>query len=154
MIEFKLTSLHAFIVFFEKIPLDLPSDAFVCNFICKSFAYGIRNCQNSEELQGFSKAVKLVLEKLLPGKVDIIRQSLNELLTILKVIEKEGLKRECGALTEDMKNYLQASGEDVVDYAALSQSPEDRSFSTLTAFTDNIKQQISTITNPRYMPRI
>lgn len=147
--EYKLIALHAFITFFEIIPRELPSDSYVCNFICKSFTHGIKSCENSKELLAFSKAVKIVLENLLPDKADVIQQSLNELVSALSVKQK-GLVNEGGTLTNDTKLYLGASGKDVIDHLNdLGQVDYARSCPTIASFTENVEQLTLSLKSPR-----
>ncbi|KOB78947.1 putative mutated in ataxia telangiectasia [Operophtera brumata] len=142
--ELKVLALHAFITFLEFVPLGVDSDAFVYNFACKSFAHGINDCQNSEVIKVFIKGAEIVLKRLMPDRVDLIRKSVSQLLAILVIKKEEGFEKDCKSLftylVVDMKHYLMGS-EDVVDFvSSLSEGAvDDVNCSTMQLFLSKLK---------------
>lgn len=153
VLELKVLAVHAFITFIEVIPLNQPSDAFVCNFACKSFTHSIEICSDRTELAVLTKGVKIVLERFMPDKVDLMRKSVIHLLTTLVIKKEEGFERECNVLfgyLMDMKHYLKDS-VDVVDLvSSLSQGAADNvNCSTLALFKDKLKTHETGFNCPR-----
>lgn len=152
--ELKVLVLHAFITFLEFVPMGVDSDAFVCNFTIKSFAHGIRDCHSADEIKVFLKGAELVLKRFMPDRVDLIRKSVSQLLTILIIKKKEGFEKECKQLIEylvvDMKHYLKDS-EDVVDFvSSMSAGTVDNvNCSTMSLFLTKLKALMLSLNYPR-----
>lgn len=152
--ELKVLALHSFITFLEFVPLGIDSDAFVCNFACKSFAHGIRDCHSGVEIKVFLKGAELVLKRFMPDRVDLIRKSVSQLLTILIIKKEEGFEKECKRLVDylvvDMKHYMKDS-EDVVDFvSSLSEGAVDNpTCSTMPLFMTKLKTHKLSLKYPR-----
>lgn len=154
--ELKVIALHTFTTFLEFVPLGVDSDAFVCNFTCKSFAHGIRDCHRANEIKVFLKGAELVLKRFMPDKVDLIRKSVSQLLTILIIKKEEGFEKECKQLVDylviDMKHYLKDS-EDVVDFVSLMPEGADDNVnyecSTMSSFMTKLKTHKLNLNYPR-----
>lgn len=157
VLELKVLALQAFITFLEFVPLGVDSDAFVCNFACKSFAHGIKDCQNSDEVKVFIKGAEVVLKRFLPDRVELIRKSVSQLLTILVLKKEEGFEKECKLLFDylvgDMKYYLKGN-EDVVDFvSSMSEGAIDNAnCSTMQLFLAKLKTHKLSLNYPRYVP--
>lgn len=152
--EYKVMSINAFVTFTENIPLVSPSDGFICNYVCNCFAFSIKKSRSKDEIRVLTIGLKLILERLLPEKVNVLRRALAGVMSILIIKKEEGFDKECVTLLNylmvDMKDYLK-EGEDVVDYL---KSMSQRSVAgvhcySLTEFSDRLKTYKMALACPR-----
>lgn len=154
VLEIKALSLHAFVTFTENIPLVSPSEAFICNYVCNCFAYAIKNSKSKDEIRVLTLGLKMILGRLLPDKIDLLRKALACVMSILIIKKEEGYENECAPLLNylvvDMRDYMK-EGEDVVDYfKSMSQrSVLNENCFSVTEFSERLKTYKSALTCPR-----
>lgn len=153
--ESRISALHAYITILESIPQEQSSDAFVCNFACKSFAHAINDSDNSKNVEIYVKSLKIIFERILINKADLIKTSVSQLLPILMIKQEEGFVKECEPLihylTVEMKDCLNGS-EDVLDFmSSVSQGfVDDMECSTVRSFTEKLRTYKLSLVYPSY----
>ncbi|XP_063838719.1 serine-protein kinase ATM isoform X1 [Ostrinia nubilalis] len=155
VLEIKALSLHAFVVFTENIPLVSQSEAFICNYVCNCFAYAIKKSKSKDEIRVLTLGLKMILERLLPAKIDLLRKALACVMSILIIKKEEGYENECASLLDylvvDMRDYMK-EGEDVVDYfKSMSQRiDQNENCFSVTEFSERLKTFKSALMCPSY----
>lgn len=148
--ELKIFALHRLIIVFEKIPLNSACHIFISNYICQNLVHIIKESKDNREILIFAKALHIVLERLLPDKLEIIEKVIPQIISMLIIKKEEGYGGDCLALLNyllvDMKKYLKNS----IDLVDASQGVENSYCSTRETFIDNLKVFVTKLPHYRY----
>lgn len=150
--ELKILSLYRFIVLFQKVPVDTPSDSFLSNFACHNLMYAIKQSSDNKEVLIFANALHFVLNHLLPQKIKVIQKVMPSIISTLIIKKEEGYGGDCMLLLNyllvDMKSYL----KDTIDLVDGSQNIAETSFySTKSLLIDNLSTFVSKLVHYRYV---
>ncbi|XP_026737951.1 serine-protein kinase ATM isoform X2 [Trichoplusia ni] len=155
LLELKVLALHAYVVFIKSIPLNQPSDAFICNFACNGFTQVVKDCDNKNQMRCYIKGLKIVLDYLLPQKAALMRKALLELLPILLKQIELGFEQECSEFVNYLTSYMDEhmrESEDVVDFLGSMSSgrADDVRCPNLTVFKEKLKTHKISLKRPSY----
>lgn len=151
-----MLALHAYVVFIKSIPLNQPSDAFICNFVCNGFTQVVKDCDNKDEMRCYIKGLMIVLDYLLPQKAALMQKALLELLPILLKQKEVGFEQECSEFVNYLTSYMEEhmrESEDVVDFLGSMSSgrADDLRCPNLTVFKEKLKTHKISLKRPRYV---